>query len=72
MTADRLVEITRGMAQRPVPEEEWVDDVSILDIYQNVASVRIDAAMWIDYLHLAQWNGEWKIVNVLWEMHPRG
>jgi hypothetical protein len=25
---------------------------------------------WIDYLHLARWNGEWKIVNVLWELKP--
>jgi hypothetical protein len=36
-----------------------------------MASVRIDAGMWIDYLHVARWNGEWKIVNVLWEMAPR-
>ncbi len=27
---------------------------------------------WIDYLHLARWNGEWKIVNVLWELKPKG
>jgi len=72
MTAERLVQATQGMSQRPVPEEEWVDDVTILDIYQNMASVRIDAAMWIDYLHLARWDGEWKIVNDLWELHPRG
>ncbi len=72
MDAATLVGIARSMAQRPVPEEDWVDDVTILDIYRNVASVRVDAAQWIDYLHLARWNGEWKIVNVLWEMHPGG
>ena len=26
---------------------------------------------WIDYMHLAKWNGEWKIVNVLWELKPQ-
>jgi hypothetical protein len=72
MDTATLVDITRQMADRPVPEDQWVDDVTILDIYRNVASVRIDAAQWIDYLHLARWNGEWKIVNVLWEMHPGG
>jgi hypothetical protein len=72
MDAATLVDITRQMAARPVPEDQWVDDVRILDVYENVASVRIDAAQWIDYLHLARWNGEWKIVNVLWEMHPGG
>jgi len=60
------------MAERPVPEEAWQDEVTILDIFENVASVRVDATQWIDYLHLARWNGEWKIVNVLWEMRPGG
>jgi hypothetical protein len=26
---------------------------------------------WIDYMHLAKWNGEWKIANVLWELKPQ-
>ena len=72
MTAPTLVEITGRMAESPVPEEAWEDDVTILDIFENVASVRVDATQWIDYLHLARWNGEWKIVNVLWEMRPGG
>jgi hypothetical protein len=72
MDATTLIQISRNMAQRPVPEEEWQDDVKILDVFENVASVRVDATQWIDYLHLARWNGEWKIVNVLWEMRPTG
>ena len=47
------------------------DDVTILDIYQNAASARIYASGWVDYLHLAKWNGRWVIVNVLWELHPK-
>jgi hypothetical protein len=47
------------------------EDVKILDIFQNTASVRIDAGTWVDYLHVAKWNGRWVIVNVLWELrHP--
>jgi len=30
--------------------------------------VRIDANGWVDYLHVAKWQDEWKIVNVLWEL----
>jgi hypothetical protein len=70
MSAMTLVQITRSKPSEP--EDQWVDDVTILDIFENVASVRVDAATWIDYLHIAKWNGEWKIVNVLWEMRPRG
>lgn len=72
MSAMTLVQITRMMAQRPVPEDQQRSEVKILDVFGPVASVRIDAATWIDYLHLAKWNGEWKIVNVLWEMRPQG
>ena len=46
-------------------------DVRILDLFNNTASVRVDAGSWIDYLHIAKWNGRWVIVNVLWEMRPQ-
>lgn len=72
MSAMTLVQIARMMANRPVPEDQRRDEVKILDIFGNVASVRVDATAWIDYLHVAKWNGQWKIVNVLWEMRPQG
>jgi hypothetical protein len=45
--------------------------VTILDVYENAASVKIVASDWIDYLHVARWNGSWRIVNVLWELKPQ-
>jgi hypothetical protein len=71
MTAEQLVSATAGGGATQIPEEVRREDVVILDLYNNTASVRIDAGPWIDYLHVARWNGEWKIVNVLWEMAPR-
>lgn len=70
MTAEQLVEVTAGGGADRIPDEARREDVRILDIYNNMASVRIDAGLWIDYLHVARWNGDWKIVNVLWEMAP--
>ena len=46
-------------------------EVKILDVYENAAVVRIDGPQWVDYLQMAKWNGEWVIVNVLWEWHAR-
>ena len=46
-------------------------DVTVLDVFENAASAKIVASDWVDYLHLARWNGEWKIVNVLWELKPQ-
>jgi hypothetical protein len=71
MTAEQLIQATASGGAARIPEEAKKEVVSILDIYNNMASVRIDAGLWIDYLHVARWNGEWKIVNVLWEMAPR-
>lgn len=29
---------------------------------------RVDVVAWVDDLHLAQVEGRWRIVNVLWEL----
>ena len=70
MTAARLVQVTAARKGRPTPPEKQQKDVTILDLYENSASVKIVAADWIDYLHLARFDGRWVIVNVLWEMKP--
>lgn len=70
MTAEQLVEITARGGGSKTPEQDRQSDVVILDIFHKTASVRITAAYWIDYLHMAIVNGEWKIINVLWEYKP--
>ena len=70
MGAMTLVQKTQKAYGAEVPKPQQKKDVAILDICRDAASVRIDAATWIDYLQLAKWNGEWKIVNVLWESAP--
>jgi hypothetical protein len=50
------------------PPEQRRNEVRILDVFRNAAIVRVDAGQWVDYLQEARWNGEWKIVNVLWEL----
>ncbi|NLP12112.1 nuclear transport factor 2 family protein, partial [bacterium] len=42
-------------------------DITILDAFGNTACVRVDAADWVDFLQLGKLNGQWQIVNVLWE-----
>ena len=66
-----LVTNTRSGGGKNTPVDQQRKDVRILDIFGNTASVRVDAATWVDYLHVAKWNGRWVIVNVLWEMRPQ-
>jgi hypothetical protein len=70
MSAMSLVQGTRAGGGKDIPVVQQQHDVTILDIYQNAASAKIIASSWVDYLHLARWNGRWVIVNVLWELKP--
>ena len=72
MSAEQLVQATGAGFGKSVPEDERQMDVTILDIFENAASVKIVARDWIDYLHVGRVDGEWKIINVLWEMKPGG
>ena len=70
-SAMTLVQNTRNGGGKDTPPEQMQKDVVILDVYQNAASVRATMSGWIDYMHMAKWNGRWVIVNVLWELKPR-
>jgi hypothetical protein len=70
MSAMTLVQRTRSTAGTKTPKERQQRDVTILDVFENAASVKVVAADWIDYLHMAKFNGRWVIVNVLWELKP--
>jgi hypothetical protein len=69
-SAMTLVQNTLRGGGKDTPPDKRRDEVRILDIYQNAASVRVQASTWVDYLHIAKSNGRWVIVNVLWEMDP--
>jgi hypothetical protein len=71
MSALTLINGVRSGGGKSTPAAEQLKDLTILDIYQGAASARLNASGWVDYLHLARWNGRWVIVNVLWELHPR-
>src|SRR5262244_2833796 len=71
MSAMSLVQGTRARLSRPTPKEKRQNDVTVLDVFENAASVKIVATDWIDYLHVAKFNGRWVIVNVLWELKPQ-
>jgi hypothetical protein len=70
MSAMSLVLGTRRGGGKQTPKERQQKDVTILDVFENAASVKIVASDWIDYLHMAKFKGHWVIVNVLWELKP--
>lgn len=71
MGAMALVQGTRRGGGSRTPKDQQLKEITILDRYQGAAVVKIVASEWIDYLSVAKFNGEWKIINVLWELKPK-
>ena len=71
LSADQLVQYTRQGGGKNTPADKQIKDVKVLDIFENAATVRAEMAGWVDYMHLAKIDGEWKIVNVLWATKPK-
>jgi hypothetical protein len=61
-----VIATRRGVGCR-TPEERQRKEVTILDVFGSAACVRVDAADWVDFLQLGKLNGQWQIINVLWE-----
>jgi hypothetical protein len=71
MGAMQLVQNTRHGGGNKTPKDEQLKEITILDRFNNAAVVKIVASGWIDYLEVAKLNGQWKIINVLWELKPK-
>lgn len=57
-----------AIAARSVEDDHSIPySVKVLDMTPRMASVRTDAQWGVDYIHLVKLDGEWKVVNVLWD-----
>ena len=70
LSALGLVQATREGWGAKTPSDARRAEVTILDVYGNAASVKLEMHDWIDYMHMSKIDGRWVIVNVLWEFTP--
>lgn len=71
MTFAELVNLAKtynktGRAPKDAPKE-----VTVLDVLDQTASVKLVAVWGVDYMHLAKYDGRWMIVNILWQSPPK-
>lgn len=59
-----MVEATTSGGGTKLPREYTV---TILDVFRNVATAKVDSVRYVDYLHIGRFEDRWRIVNVLWE-----
>ncbi|MBZ5499758.1 MAG: nuclear transport factor 2 family protein [Acidobacteriia bacterium] len=71
LTKAQMVEATQRGGGKKRPADTRNIKVDILDVYRDIASVRTECADFIDYLQLAKSEGQWKIVNVLWQYNVK-
>ena len=46
-------------------------EVVVYEVLNQTASAKVTALWGIDYMHLAKYDGKWKIVNILWQEPPQ-
>lgn len=71
MTFAQLVELAKNYNKNGHVPKDAPKEVVIYDISDQTASVKLTAVWGIDYMHLAKYEGKWKIINVLWQTPPK-
>jgi hypothetical protein len=64
-TKERMVELTAAGEGAEAGADRTLD-IEVLDVYEDVASVRVRSAVYHEYLHLVRTRDGWKIANALW------
>lgn len=66
-----LVSLTKlnGKKRAKLQDQPLKVSVKVLDMDGNIASIKASTNQYdfYDYMHLAKINGQWKIINVLWD-----
>jgi hypothetical protein len=63
-TGLQMVQAVRSGAPDLGPSERK-EDITVLDVAGDIASAKLVTSHWTDYMTLAKWNGQWKIVSVV-------
>jgi hypothetical protein len=70
MTFSQLVELAKSYNKNGRVPKDAPKEVLIFEVSDQTASAKVTASWGIDYLHLAKYEGKWKIINVLWQSLP--
>jgi len=68
LSAEEMITYTRQGAGKAFTGQKK-NTVTILDVYNDIAMVKVESAQFIDYLHIGKVSGRWMIINVLWTFH---
>jgi len=66
LTKEVMVDATAngGGSAAPADKRHWT--ITILDSYEEIATVKVASDEYMEYIHLVKQNGQWRIANVLY------
>ena len=70
MTFDQLVQLATTW-NKEKKRDTSIKKVDVFEVLDQTAAAKVTASWGIDYLQLAKYEGQWKIINILWQAHPR-
>jgi hypothetical protein len=71
MTFQELVDLSKNYNKNGRVPKDAPKEIVIFDVSDQTASIKLTALWGIDYMHLAKYDGKWKIINVLWQSPPK-
>lgn len=71
MTFAQLVELAKSYNKNGQVPKNAPKEVVIYEVSDQTASAKVTASWGIDYMHLAKYDGKWKIINILWQSPPK-
>jgi len=48
-----------------------IKKVEVTDVLDQTATAKVTASWGIDFMQLAKYDGQWKIINIVWQAHPK-
>jgi hypothetical protein len=71
MSFEQLVRLAQRWKATQTITPETPRKITVFDVLDKIASAKVEAKWGIDYFHLAKINGNWTIINVLWQDYPK-
>lgn len=71
MTFTEVVELAKTYNKKGGVPKDAVKEVVVYEVSDQIACAKVTAIWGIDYLHLAKYEGKWKIINILWQTPPK-
>jgi hypothetical protein len=70
MPFERLKAISLTFNKSKKDSSKWPKEITVFEVMSHTANVKVVADWGMDYLQLVKQEGQWKIVNIVWQSLP--